>query len=85
MIDKPRRSRLRASNCRPCNAAVEDRCARTPDCPDTKASRLAFTFTSSGMPSPEEDAIRDRSRLLGDMRYAATLRIPKCDPPSQAA
>lgn len=67
------------------NAAAGDRSACSPSCGFNAAQGLVYSLALRALSSREHDANRDRSPLLGNPRPTLSLRIPKNDPPSQAA
>jgi len=77
--------RPRASIPRLPNAAAGDRCACSPGSGFNVALGLLYSPALRRMSSREHDPNRDRSPLIGSTRPALSLRIPKDDPPSQAA
>ena len=75
----------RASIPRLPNTAAGDPCARSPGCGFKPAHGLVYSTAFRDISSRQHDLNRDRSTLIGCTRSARSLRIPKNDPPSQAA
>jgi hypothetical protein len=83
MIDQAQRPR--ASIPKLPNASAEDPYARSLDCEFKPALGLVYSPAFRGSFSRQNDPNRNPSPPISSTRAARSLRIPKDDPPSQAA